>query len=123
MSDGYAYNVQWQGTRPVFIDVGSFQPSEGGGPWAGYRQFCQTFLFPLMLQGHRGVAFRPLLRGQVDGITPAQAAPPVLAGRLGAARGVPPRGPPRPGRAPLLDRLHPAGEGAAAGRPGSTRSS
>ena len=73
MSDGYAYNVQWQGTRPVFIDVGSFQPSEGGGPWAGYRQFCQTFLFPLMLQGHRGVAFRPLLRGQVDGITPAQA--------------------------------------------------
>ena len=73
MSDGYAYNVQWQGTRPVFIDVGSFQPSEGGGPWAGYRQFCQTFLFPLMLQGHRGVAYRPLLRGQVDGITPAQA--------------------------------------------------
>ena len=73
MSDGYAYNVQWQGTRPVFIDVGSFQPSPGGGPWAGYRQFCQTFLFPLMLQGHRGVAFRPLLRGQVDGITPAQA--------------------------------------------------
>ena len=57
----------------MFIDVGSFQPSEGGGPWAGYRQFCQTFLFPLMLQGHRGVAFRPLLRGQVDGITPAQA--------------------------------------------------
>ena len=55
MSDGYAYNVQWQGTRPVFIDVGSFQPSQGGGPWAGYRQFCQTFLFPLMLQGHRGV--------------------------------------------------------------------
>ena len=73
MSDGYAYNVQWQGTRPVFIDVGSFQPSQGGGPWAGYRQFCQTFLFPLMLQGHRGVAYRPLLRGQVDGITPAQA--------------------------------------------------
>jgi hypothetical protein len=73
MSDGYAYNVQWQGTRPVFIDVGSFQPTRGGGPWAGYRQFCQTFLFPLMLQGHRGVGFRPLLRGQVDGITPAQA--------------------------------------------------
>jgi hypothetical protein len=73
MSDGYAYNVQWQGTRPVFIDVGSFEPVRGGGPWAGYRQFCQTFLFPLMLEAHRGVSARPLLRGQVDGITPGQA--------------------------------------------------
>jgi hypothetical protein len=73
MSDGYAYNVQWQGPRPVFIDVGSFEPAQGGGPWAGYRQFCQTFLFPMMLEAHRGVSARPLLRGQVDGITPAQA--------------------------------------------------
>jgi SAM-dependent methyltransferase len=73
MSDGYAYNVQWVGSRPVFIDVGSFEPVRGGGPWAGYRQFCQTFLFPLMLEAHRGVSGRPLRRGQVDGITPAQA--------------------------------------------------
>jgi SAM-dependent methyltransferase len=74
MSDGYAYNVQWVGSRPVFIDVGSFQPAGAGGPWAGYRQFCQTFLIPLMLQAHRGVSYRPLLRGQVDGIPPAQGA-------------------------------------------------
>ena len=29
---------------------GSFEPS-AGGPWPGYRQFCQTMLFPLLLAG------------------------------------------------------------------------
>ena len=73
MKDGYAYNVQWRGARPVFIDIPSFERSTGG-PWAGYKQFCQTFLFPLLLQAHRGMPFRPLLRGQVNGIEPRQIA-------------------------------------------------
>lgn len=71
MKDGYAYNVQFRGASPVFIDIGSFEAYQGG-PWAGYRQFCQTLLFPLLLQAHKNVSFRPLLRGQVNGIEPAQ---------------------------------------------------
>jgi SAM-dependent methyltransferase len=71
MKDGYAYNLQFRGAAPVFIDIGSFEHYRGG-PWAGYRQFCQTFLFPLLLQAHKNVSFRPLLRGQVNGIEPAQ---------------------------------------------------
>lgn len=71
MKDGYAYNLQFRGAAPVFIDVGSFE-AYGGGPWAGYRQFCQTILFPLLLQAHRNVSYRPLLRGQVNGIEPVQ---------------------------------------------------
>ena len=71
MKDGYSYNMQFRGAAPVFIDIGSFEPYRGG-PWAGYRQFCQTFLFPLLLQAHKNFSFRPLLRGQVNGIEPAQ---------------------------------------------------
>lgn len=71
MKDGYVYNVQFHGSRPVFIDTPSFERSTGG-PWAGYRQFCRTFLFPLMLVAHKDVSFRPFLRGQVDGIEPKQ---------------------------------------------------
>lgn len=71
MKDGYAYNLQFRGAAPVFIDVGSFE-AYGGGPWAGYRQFCQTVLFPLLLQAHRNVSYRPLLRGQVNGVEPVQ---------------------------------------------------
>jgi SAM-dependent methyltransferase len=69
--DGSPFNVQWRGTQPTFIDVSSFEPLDEGSPWAGYRQFCELFLFPLMLQAYKGVAFQPWLRGSVDGV-PAQ---------------------------------------------------
>ncbi len=71
MKDGYVYNVQFKGARPTFIDTPSFTRSTGG-PWAGYRQFCRTFLFPLLLTAHKDISFRPMLRGQVDGIEPKQ---------------------------------------------------
>ncbi|KXK61985.1 methyltransferase [Micromonospora rosaria] len=70
--DGSAYNLQWRGAAPVFIDVGSFEPLRDGEPWAGYRQFCQTLLYPLLLTAHLGLDFRPWLRAQVDGIEPDQ---------------------------------------------------
>src|SRR5690606_26122007 len=70
--DGTAYNLQWRGTQPVFIDLGSFERLRDGEPWAGYRQFCQTMLYPLMLQSHLDIDFRPWLRGQVEGIEPGQ---------------------------------------------------
>jgi SAM-dependent methyltransferase len=72
LKDGTAYNVQFFGSRPSFIDIGSFEPASG--PWPGYRQFCQTMLFPLMVQAHLGVPFQPLLRGSIDGLTPSQVA-------------------------------------------------
>ncbi len=72
LKDGTAYNVQWFGTRPVFIDVASFERHIPGQAWAGYRQFCQTFLYPLMLQAYKNIPFQPWLRGCLDGITPQQ---------------------------------------------------
>jgi hypothetical protein len=73
LKDGTPYNVQWRGAAPVFVDIGSFERLREGEPWAGYRQFCTLFLYPLMLQAYRGVAFHPWLRGAIDGITPAEA--------------------------------------------------
>jgi SAM-dependent methyltransferase len=70
--DGSAYNVQWRGARPVFIDVGSFQAARDDEPWAGYRQFCQTLLYPLLVQAHLGLDFQPFLRARIDGIEPDQ---------------------------------------------------
>ena len=71
----------------MFVDVGSFEPLREGEPWAGYRQFCMLFLYPLMLQAYRGVAFQPWLRGSLEGITPADAAR-LLSGRHRLRRGV-----------------------------------
>ena len=72
LKDATPYNVQWRGAAPVFIDVGSFERLSEGEPWFGYRQFCMQFLYPLMLQSYREVPFRPLLRGQLEGIAPEQ---------------------------------------------------
>ena len=72
LKDATPYNVQFRGCEPVFIDVGSFERIREGEPWAGYRQFCMQFLFPLMLTAYKGIVHQPLLRGRMDGITPAE---------------------------------------------------
>jgi hypothetical protein len=87
LKDGTPYNVQWRGTEPVFVDVGSFERLREGEPWAGYRQFCTLFLYPLLLQAYRGVEPQPWLRGSLEGIEPAQARA-LLRGRSRWRRGV-----------------------------------
>ena len=73
LKDSSSYNVQWRGSRPVFIDVGSFERLRPGEPWAAYRQFCMLYLNPLLLESYKGVDFRPWLRGSLEGITPVDA--------------------------------------------------
>ncbi len=73
LKDASAYNIQFVGRRPTFIDIASFEPWQPGEPWVGYLQFCQLFLFPLLLTAHRDLPFQPWLRGAIDGITPEQA--------------------------------------------------
>jgi hypothetical protein len=73
--DGSAYNLQFRGTAPTFIDIGSFERLREAEPWAGYRQFCQTMLYPMLLTAHLGVPFQPWLRARIDGIEPAQLRP------------------------------------------------
>lgn len=72
LKDSSSYNVQWLGPRPVFIDITSFERRTEGDPWAGYLQFCQLFLYPLLLTAHRDIPFRPWLRGNLDGISPEE---------------------------------------------------
>ena len=73
LKDASAYNLQFRGASPVFIDVGSFSSLKPGQPWVGYRQFCQLFLYPLMLQAYKDVSFQPWLRGSLEGIEPRDA--------------------------------------------------
>jgi len=72
LKDSTPYNVQFIGSKPVFVDIGSFERLRDGEPWVGYRQFCMLYLYPLMLQAVKGVEFHSWLRGCINGITPAQ---------------------------------------------------
>jgi ribosomal protein L11 methylase PrmA len=70
LCDATAYNVQFRGTEPVFIDHLSVVPYEEGEIWAGHRQFCMQFLNPLLLWAKRGVVPNSWYRGSVEGIAP-----------------------------------------------------
>lgn len=73
VKDATPYNIQFRGSKPIFIDAGSFQPRKETDPWFGYQQFCEMFLYPLMAQAYAGLSFQPLLRGNVNGIPVDQA--------------------------------------------------
>ena len=79
LKDASAYNVQFLGCRPIFIDILSIAKYVPGTPWAGYTQFCQQFLFPLALTAHRGVHFQHFLRSYLEGI-PLHVMKPLLGG-------------------------------------------
>jgi hypothetical protein len=68
LKDASGFNVQFDGSRPVFIDSLSFEAYREGEPWVAYQQFCRHFLAPLALMAHRDVALGRLLRTQIDGV-------------------------------------------------------
>ena len=73
LKDATPYNIQWQGTHPIFIDTPSFEPWVDGEPWVGYRQFCSMFLTPLLLKTHLDIDYIHLLKSSLDGIPPTEA--------------------------------------------------
>jgi ribosomal protein L11 methylase PrmA len=75
LSDATAYNVQFVGTRPVFIDHLSIRPYRDGEFWAGHRQFCQQYLNPLLMWTKLGVQPNAWFRGSLEGIAPEDLAP------------------------------------------------
>jgi hypothetical protein len=78
LKDASAYNVLFDGTAPRFVDLGSFGRYQADVPWAAYGQFCDHFLAPLMLEAYKGVAFQPLLRGNLEGLSVTDQLAPLL---------------------------------------------
>jgi ribosomal protein L11 methylase PrmA len=73
-SDATAYNVQFRGVQPVFIDLLSLQRYREGDFWLGYKQFCEQFLNPLLLRSTLGITHNAWFRGGLEGIGSADLA-------------------------------------------------
>lgn len=87
LRDASAYNIQFLGGRPVFIDTLSFGRARPGAPWIAYRQFCEQFLAPLALMARRDIRLGRLLRDHLDGI-PLDLAAALLPGRTRLSLGL-----------------------------------
>jgi hypothetical protein len=69
LQDGHPWNILFEGTRPIFIDLGSIIPARNDILWTPYQQFCNFFLFPLYLYAaDRDRIARWLLRDYLGGV-------------------------------------------------------
>jgi ribosomal protein L11 methylase PrmA len=72
LSDASAYNIQFLGPKPIFIDSLSFRRYRKDEFWTGHKQFCEQFLNPLLLRALLGVPHNAWYRGGLEGIPTAE---------------------------------------------------
>ena len=67
LKDATPFNIQWHQGRLVFIDTLSFEKYEEV-TWVAYRQFCETFLGPLLIMHYNKTPMPQLQLAWPDGI-------------------------------------------------------
>ena len=68
LKDATPYNIQFHRGRMVFIDTLSFEIYNEEEPWVAYRQFCESFLGPLLLMHYKKTPLQQLMLAWPDGI-------------------------------------------------------
>ena len=68
LKDATPYNVQFLNGKAVFIDTLSFEKYDPSLPWIAYRQFCESFLFPLLLSHFHKTGIQPYLNSYPNGV-------------------------------------------------------
>jgi SAM-dependent methyltransferase len=69
LKDATPFNILFQGTKPVFIDLLSFEKRRPTDPiWLPYQQFVNTFLLPLLVSKRYGVSLRTTFLANREGL-------------------------------------------------------
>jgi len=68
LKDSSVYNIQFIGSKAIFIDISSFEIYKKNSLWSGYQQFCRHFLAPLLLASYKDVRLIKLLLLNLDGL-------------------------------------------------------
>ena len=71
LKDANPFNVMFNGPRPVFLDVLSFEHGDLLDPlWRPYAQFVRTFVYPLLANRYFGLRLDEVLLANRDGLEP-----------------------------------------------------
>lgn len=71
LKDASPYNVLFDGTKPLFIDILSFQKrTEGDYTWLPYSQFIRNFVLPLLVNKYFGIPLADVFITRRDGLEP-----------------------------------------------------
>jgi hypothetical protein len=68
LKDATPYNIQWHNGKLKFIDSLSFERYDESQPWIAYRQFCESFLAPLLLMHYNRLPTTKTFLAYPDGI-------------------------------------------------------
>lgn len=68
LKDGTAWNISFYKGRMCFFDVLSIDRYEEGQTWEGYSQFCQEFLYPLLIKASKGLDHQNFFKGSLSGV-------------------------------------------------------
>ncbi len=68
LNDVSSYNIQFVGSKPIFVNPLSFLEYEEGKPWGAYYQFCKQFVAPLVLMAKVDPGLNSLIKNYHDGI-------------------------------------------------------
>lgn len=73
LKDATPYNILFRATKPVFVDLLSFEKREPTDPiWLAYAQFVRTFLLPLLANEHLGLRLDQVFLSRRDGLEPQE---------------------------------------------------
>jgi 2-polyprenyl-3-methyl-5-hydroxy-6-metoxy-1,4-benzoquinol methylase len=71
LKDATPYNVLFEGPRPVFVDVLSFEKRDPRDPtWLPYAQFLRMFVFPLLAEREFGMGADQVFLSRAAGLEP-----------------------------------------------------
>lgn len=73
LKDATPFNILFQGPRPVFVDLLSFETRDVHDPtWLAHGQFVRSFLLPALLDTRYGIACHTTFLSRRDGIEPEE---------------------------------------------------
>ncbi|HUR09953.1 MAG TPA: class I SAM-dependent methyltransferase [Flavitalea sp.] len=69
LKDATPYNIQFIAGRPLLIDTLSFEKYDESKPWVAYRQFCETFLLPILIAQYTSLETSKVFLAYPEGVS------------------------------------------------------
>lgn len=69
LKDATPFNVVFDGCKPLFIDISSFEMYTEGTPWQAFKQFSENFYIPLLLVRYFEATGNQIYLSNMNGIS------------------------------------------------------
>ncbi len=72
LKDATPFNVVFDGSKPFFIDLSSFEIYKEGQPWLAFKQFSENFYIPILLLKYFDATANEIYLNNINGISVAK---------------------------------------------------